>query len=75
MNGRLEKELKAEEKMKTRLSQLPSVFTDFYYYMSNKSYLTKYNYIEHVNDFMEFITNGERNNKFYENITSIDISI
>ena len=74
MNGRLEKELKAEEKMKIRLANLPDVFTNFYYYMSNKSYLTKYNYIEHVVDFMNFITNGENNNEFYEKITSIDIS-
>ena len=74
MNGRLEKELKAEEKMKIRLANLPDVFTNFYYYMSNKSYLTKYNYIEHVVDFMDFITNGENNNEFYEKITSIDIN-
>lgn len=74
MNGRLENELKAEEKMKIRLSKLPNVFSDFYYYMSNKSYLTKYNYIEHVYDFMKFITNEENNNKFYEKVTTIDIS-
>lgn len=74
MNGRLEKELKAEEKMKIRLSSLPHVFSDFYYYMSNKSYLTRYNYIEHVSDFMNFITNGKANNEFYKNTTPIDIS-
>lgn len=74
MNGRLEKELKAEEKMKCRLKDLPSVFSDFYYYMSNKSYLTKYNYIEHVSDFMEFITNSKNKDKFYEDVTPIDIS-
>ena len=74
MNGRLEKELKAEEKMMVRLASLPHIFSDFYYYMSNKSYLTRYNYIEHVYDFMEFITNGNANNEFYKSTTPIDIS-
>ena len=30
INGRLEKELKADEKMKIILSNLPKVFSDFY---------------------------------------------
>lgn len=74
MNGRLEKELKAEEKMLRYLVALPPVFSDFYYYMSNKSYLTKFNYIEHVSDFMKFITGGKENPDFYKNVTPIDIS-
>lgn len=74
INGRLEKELKADEKMKITLSSLPKVFSDFYYYMSNKSYLTRYNYIEHVSDFMRFITNGNNDDLFYKNVTPIDVS-
>lgn len=74
INGRLEKELQAEKKMKVRLSKLPPIFSDFYYSMSNKSYLTCSNYIDHVVDFMNFITDGEDNNTFYKNITPIDIN-
>lgn len=74
INGRLEKELKADEKMQIMLSNLPKVFSDFYYYMSNKSYLTRYNYIEHVSDFMRFVTNGKNDELFYKNVTPIDIS-
>lgn len=74
MNGRLEKELNAEKKMKKRLNTLPKIFGDFYYFMSNKSYLTKSSYIEHVVDFMNFITNNRPNNEFYNNITIIDIN-
>ena len=74
MNGRLEKELLAEEKMKVRLSALPEVFSDFYYFMSNKSYLTCENYVEHVVDFMNFITGNKHNNDFYINVTPIDIN-
>lgn len=74
MNGRLEKEMKAQEKMKVKLSKLPDVFTDFYYFMSNKSYLTCSNYIDHVVDFMNFITHNNPSNDFYVNVTPIDIN-
>ena len=74
MNGRLEKELKAKEKMEKRLDQLPSIFTDFYYFLSNKSYLTRYNYIEHIADFMNFINKKTQSNEFYINVTPIDIN-
>ena len=74
LNGRLEKELKAQEKMEKVLSNLPPIFGDFYYFMSNKSYLTCANYIAHVVDFMNFITDGKANNEFYVNINPIDIN-
>ena len=74
MNGRLEKELKAEEKMLEKLETLPAIFSDFYYSMGNKSYLTCANYIDHVVDFMNFITNRSPNNDFYKTVTPIDIN-
>lgn len=74
LNGRLEKELKLENKMQEKLSELPQIFTDFYYYLSNKSYLTRYNYINHIKDFMEFITNGNNTESFYANVTAFDIN-
>ena len=50
MNGRLEKELRAEEKMKMTLMELPLVFTEFYYALTadGKSYTTLQNYINHM---------------------------
>lgn len=74
MNGRLEKEIKAKEKMEVRLNSLPQIFNDYYYYMSSKSYRTCINYIDHVVDFMNFVTNNQPNNEFYRNVTPIDIS-
>lgn len=74
MSGRLEKELKAKEKMEVRLSTLPPIFNDFYYFMSNKSYLTCINYIDHVEHFMNFITQNKPNNNFYVNVTPLDIN-
>jgi site-specific recombinase XerD len=68
MNGRLEKELKAEEKMNKKLNDLPKVFTEFYYSMAadGKSYTTMQKYISHNVDFMNYITKGKYDEKFYE---------
>ena len=74
LNGRLEKELKSEKKMQEKLSELPQIFTDFYYYLSNKSYLRRYNYINHIKDFMEFLTKGNSVETFYTNVTAFDIN-
>ena len=70
MNGRLEKEIKAEHKMKERLSALPSIFTEFYYSLEaeGKSYTTLNNYISHNVDFMNYITKRKRDEKFYEGV-------
>jgi site-specific recombinase XerD len=74
LNGRLEKELHSEEQMKVKLSELPQIFTDFYYFLSNKSYLTRYNYINHVRDFMDFISPDNISNTFYQGVTPLDIN-
>ena len=34
MNGRLEHELKIEEKINIKLKGLPFIFTEFYYYLT-----------------------------------------
>ena len=74
INGRLEKELKSEKQMQEKLANLPKIFTDFYYYLSNKSYLTRYNYINHIKEFMDFVTNGKDTEDFYKNVTPFDIN-
>lgn len=74
MNGRLEKELQFAKKMESKLQKLPPIFSDFYYSLGNKSYLTCYNYIEHVVDFMNFITNNSPSNDFYKNVKPFDIN-
>lgn len=76
MNGRLERELKAESKMNKRLAGLPQVFTEFYYSMAadGKSYTTMQNYISHNVDFMNYITKGKHDDVFYENIKAPQIN-
>lgn len=75
MNGRLEKEDKAKAKMTKKLSDLPEIFSVFYNWMDarERSYTTMDNYINHVVEFMNFYTNGTRDNKFYTKVTDSDI--
>lgn len=69
MNGRLEHELKVEEKINERLKMLPFIFTEFYYYLkSSKSINTIIRYIGYVEDFMNYVTRGTRNNEFYKTV-------
>ena len=69
MNGRLEHELKVEEKINEKLSTLPFVFTEFYYYLkSSKSINTIIRYIGYVEDFMNYVTQGRKDNEFYKTV-------
>lgn len=76
MSGRLERELKSNNKMKTKLAMLPPVFTEFYFSLEGegKSYTTLTNYINHNVDFMNYITNNSPQNDFYVNIKPLDIN-
>ena len=76
MNGRLEKELRAEEKMHNKLRGLPLIFTEFYNAMAadEKSYTTMQNYINHNVDFMNYVTNNRPNNTFYIGIKTTKIN-
>lgn len=71
MNGRLEKEIKSQDKMQSKLQTLPRIFDEFYFYLNgdHKSYTTIERYINYVQDFMMYATNNKPNNTFYENIT------
>jgi site-specific recombinase XerD len=75
MTGRIEQENKLREKINEKLSNLPSIFTEFYQYMEsdNKSYGTCLHYISYVSDFMDFITQGNIDDEFYKNVTILDI--
>lgn len=69
MNGRLEHELKIEEKINIKLKTLPFIFTEFYYYLKpNKSINTIIRYIGYVEDFMNDVTRGVNNNEFYKTV-------
>jgi integrase/recombinase XerC len=75
MNGRLEKENQAREKMEQKLSSLPTVFSSFYNWMDarEKSFITMDHYINHVVEFMNFCTKGKNDESFYKKITDTDI--
>lgn len=75
MNGRIEKEILAKQKMEIKLQNLPKIFTLFYEWMDarEKSYTTMDNYISHVVEFMQFYCNGKINEQFYNYVTDSDI--
>lgn len=75
MNGRLEKENIAKQRMQKKLSDLPEILTTFYNWMDarEKSYTTMDNYINHVVEFMNFVTKGKKDDKFYTKVTDSDI--
>ena len=69
MNGRLEHELKVESKINEKLKELPFIFTEFYYYLkSSKSINTIVRYIGYVEDFMDYVTRGRKDNEFYKTV-------
>lgn len=76
MNGRLEKELEFETKLKRKLECLPEIFTEYYYSLEaeGKSYSTLMNYINHNVDFMNYFGGGMNDNEFYKNIKTTDIN-
>lgn len=75
MNGKLEKMIKADEKMMKKLKNQPPVLTEFYYDMKDedKSYTTINNYVDHVIHFMKFVTGDRYRRQFYKNVTGADI--
>lgn len=75
MNGRLEKEAAARDRMDKKLSKLPKIFSAFYNWMDarEKSYTTMDNYINHVVEFMNFFTKGKKDEEFYKKVTDDDI--
>lgn len=76
MNGRLEKELASEDKMRIKLEHQPQILMEFYFDMkdSGKSYLTIDRYINHVIDFIKFVRHGRRlREDFYNEVTPTTI--
>lgn len=76
MNGRLEKEIKAKKLMDKKLSTLPAVFTEFYYYLDaeGKSYTTLNNYINHNIDFMNYVNSNYAEGTFYANVKALHVN-
>lgn len=73
--GRLEKETKFYENMKTKLRELPSIFNEYCTSMraNRKSYTTVGAYINNVLHFARFICDGNITEDFYKNISPGDV--
>lgn len=75
MNGKIEHENKVKEKIASKLSTLPSIFSAFYHYMEadRKSYGTIKHYIEYVSDFMDVVATENHRDDFYKYVTIPEI--
>lgn len=76
MSGRFEKEMILEQKIKARLSCAPAVVGEYYYSLigAGKSYATAYNYINNILLFYEFISKGNKDERFYLNVKPIHVN-
>lgn len=75
MNGRLEKEIKAERAMDVKLDGLPQIFRSYYLFLraERKTYSTLAVYINNVIHFAKFVTGGNITNDFYRGVTVGDV--
>lgn len=55
MNGRKENEAKIMKRVEVILSYAPKYVKDYYYSLNDKSYMTKYTYLNYIIDFIGFI--------------------
>ena len=76
MSGRHEKEIALERKIKNRLTEAPSIVSEYYYNLigSGKSYETAYKYINHLILFLKFTYGDNCNEKFYEKVKALHIN-
>lgn len=75
-NGRLEREIEELKKVRSKLDDLPKVIKNYYYYLegADMSYNTIKMYINYVKNLMDYCTDGQYDEKFYEKITSATIN-
>lgn len=71
-SGRLEKENKLRAKIENRLSGLPQILGEFYDDMrgDRKSFTTIDTYLNYIISFMEYVTDGVMDEKFYNKVTT-----
>lgn len=77
MSGRLERQSISENKIQQQLSGMPEYIQIFYEQISSKSYRTAREYLNYVNNFLNYLTkrkNAEITVSLLEGVTPVDIS-
>lgn len=70
MQGRIEDKIKYEKKIQNKLVGMPEYLKDFYFYLNEKTYLTKTIYINNVIRFINWFGNGnEVSEDDFNNVT------
>lgn len=75
MNGRLEKELIAENKMQERIKDLPKIFYEYYIYLraAKKTYTTIDAYMNYIIHFAKFVGDDNIAADFYKHVDTSDV--
>ena len=73
MTGRQEKEAKIENKIKDYLKDSPSILTNYYYYLSNNTVVTKDAYLKHIIRFLKYIE-YDGDDELFRNLKPSDIN-
>ena len=68
MNGRQEKDMKIETRIRKKLTKYPEILTEYYYSLSNKTATTKDAYIKYIIKFLDYC-NGD-----YINVSMTDLN-
>lgn len=71
MKGRIEDKIKFEKKLQEKLASMPDYMMDFYFYLNEKTYMTKLRYINQTIRFLTWYGKGDINNITEENLTKI----
>lgn len=76
MSGRYEKELRFETRTKKKLEELPSVMTEYYYYLvgAGSSFTTVDNYINYISSFIKFTFGDDCKKDFYLKVKAVHVN-
>lgn len=75
MKGRIEDKIKYERKIQEKIKDMPSFIVGYYYYLSEKTYMTKKTYLNNVIRFLEWYGNGDLNSITTEKLNRINVMI
>ena len=71
MRGRIEDKIKNERKIQLKIKDMPEFIISYYYYIGEKTYMTKKTYLNNVIRFLEWFGHGDLNNIKEEDFNKI----
>lgn len=73
MQGRTDDKILAERKMQKKIKNLPVFVQDYYYYLNEKTYMTKDQYLRIIISFLNYLSGNNINEYNEENLNKITL--